>query len=61
VILIHSRSVCGDGNVIQMTIDDELFAEVDRANRVRQTNQLALSVLALQLALSDSMKIRQLE
>jgi metal-responsive CopG/Arc/MetJ family transcriptional regulator len=45
---------------IQMTIDDELLAEVDRATAALKTNRSAFIRSALQLALQQY-NIRQLE
>jgi metal-responsive CopG/Arc/MetJ family transcriptional regulator len=45
---------------IQMTIDDDLLAEVDRATEALQTNRSAFIRSALQLALRQY-AIRQLE
>jgi metal-responsive CopG/Arc/MetJ family transcriptional regulator len=45
---------------IQMTIDDDLLAEVDRATETLQTNRSAFIRSALQLALRQH-RIEQLE
>ncbi len=45
---------------IQMTIDDELLAEVDRATEILNTNRSAFIRSALQLALRQY-RIEQLE
>jgi metal-responsive CopG/Arc/MetJ family transcriptional regulator len=45
---------------IQMTIDDDLLAEVDRATEALQTNRSAFIRSALQLALRQH-RIEQLE